>query len=62
MKRVQRLGRIEVKILRVKLLGSHATSKGTNLKRVSELPEKMLKGKAIENTIEYAAPWLLRFR
>lgn len=59
MKRVQMLGRIEVKILRVKLLGSHSIPTGPNLKRVSELPEKILKGKAIENTVEYAAPWLL---
>lgn len=51
---MQALGRIEIKVTRIKLLGTLDALSSLGINRVSELPEKMLKGKAIENTIEYA--------
>ena len=51
---VQALGSIQVKITRVRLLGTYDTSPGRGTKRIAEVPEKMLKGRAIENTVEYA--------
>lgn len=52
---VQALGSIQVEIIRVRLLGVYDASPGRGTKRISEVPEKMLKGRAVENTVEYAS-------
>lgn len=47
-----KLGRIRLEIGRVTHIGEHYKSDiGHNLKRVAEVSEKILKGKAIANTI-----------
>ena len=56
MARVQSLGKIQVKVTRVELLGTFDKPSSSVIKRVSELPEKMLKGRSVDNTVEYACP------
>ena len=50
--KIQKLGQIHLKFMRVRC-GDIVKSRTTLLNRVGEVSEKVMKGKAIANTIEY---------